>query len=1031
MSDIATGWRVQFLGTFAMWRGEERLPTLRTRKEAWLLALLVLRHPEPIERARLAGTLWPDSEETKARYNLRRSLNNLRTVLGPDALRLIEPAPHTLGLTLEGAWTDLTAFDTAIRSNTPDSLRQALDLYRGPFLEGCDEAWAVHERLQREQALLCALETLAEEAMAARRWAEASALLRRALDIDPLRESAVQRLMRSLIGAGETPTALEVYRDFRLLLGRELRAEPHTETRLLYQQIREGRGHQEATEASRTFPADEKPLPNIHLPHPLTALIGREKEVEAIDRDLQSARLVTLSGPGGIGKTRLAIAVATRSATRFTEGIWLVDLTAVDTAGQVASVIAQALNVQEDPQRATQETLCQALQARRLLLLLDNCEHLISACAEVAHVLLSACPDLHILATSRQSLGLAGECVRQVPPLALPPGPEEAEGAAGNRSEEIYRQIEASAAVRLFVERASAASDVFQITPHNAAAVAHICHTLEGVPYALELAAAWTKALEVAQIAERLRNPLHLPRNDHAPGGAHRQTLRAMLDWSYVLLSDPERRLLRELSVFVGGWSLEAAEAICGDVLEALTGLVDKSLVVYDSRSETKRYRLLETTRAFARELLPEGERAVIAERHAGYFQHAAAAIREDIYQCRHLQRGVRWSRTEQANCVAALQHLQARDSEAALRFRLDLNYLGVLPYHSPETHTWITEVYAETNRPGTALLADLNYRLGCCALWIGENAIGIAMLERACHIAASCGAERVQAGAAYVLGIEMMRLQRLQEAQQLLTQALKCNERAGSLLHAAFCRDVLCRLALEREDLQEALRLAECNRLIGRERQDDRILSTVAWRYAFLEGRAGNRAEAVRFLEEFVSRTRLCEAQPLETALQNAGKLAYEIGEYAVAVPYLEEAVRISREVGNRPGEGWALDTLALVASARREWEQAEAYALRSLRIFYDLGERGSASAGLARLGEISVGQGRAEREVTLLAHIEATLKKQPMLHTPDFVERLRARTAAQKEVLPPTIFEAAWQIGWNMTLQQAFAFALSSAVS
>ena len=1028
MTAVVSGLRVQLLGTFTIRRDGQALPALRTRKEAWLLALLVLKHPQPMDRAWLAGALWPDSDEAQARYNLRRSLSNLRAALGPDAFRLTEPVPHTLGLNLAGAWVDLLAFDAAIRRSDSDSLQEAVALYNGALLEDCGEAWALGERVRREQAFLCALETLAEEAMGGRQWDASAGLLRRVLDSDPLRENAVQNLMRCRAGGGDIPGALETYRDFRLLLIQELQAEPNAQTRLLYRQLKEGQINVDTATPPVRLTALQRPATSLHLPHPMTELIGREAEVEAICRDLQAARLVTLTGAGGIGKTRLAIASAARCADHFRDGVWFVDLTAVEDVAHVAQAIAQTLHVQEDPQRTALETLAQALPTRELLVVLDNCEHLIAACAKAAYRLLHACPHLRLLATSRQSLGLPGERVRQIPPLSLPPIDTEP-FASDSTAGENYARIEESAAVRLFVERATAASAAFALTPQNAQSVAQICHRLEGAPFALELAAAWVKALEAAQIAARLSDPLSLPQRDYVPGGAHRHTLRAMLAWSYSLLSAPEQTLLRQLSVFVGGWSLEAAEQVCGDILTALTGLVDKSLVVYENRNGTERYRLLDTTRAFARELLSEAEREAVVERHAAYFRRRAAEVRADRDEGRNLRRNRVWTRLEQANCLAALARFQERDAEAALAFRLDLHAIELLSYHTPEMRAWIAEVSADPDPPQTPLSADLYCRLGQCALWIGENAIGRKMLEQAIAIAEACGASRVLAYAAHPLGMEELDNEQYDQAQRHLEQALEHSERADASRQAAICRDALSWLAYLRGDREEAWRIAECSRRFGEERQDARILTEAAWRQAWLASREQRREDALRFLQEYVALLRRSESQPLDAAFQKAGGIAYAIGEFDSARQYLEEALHASRENGNRSREGWVLDTLAVVALAQGDDRQAAENARRSLRLFHDLGERGSTSAILARLGQVYARQGDGARELTLLAHIEAAVQRQPSLHTPDFIRTLHARAAAWKEKLDPPLFAAAWNSGWHMTLDQAVAFALHPA--
>jgi non-specific serine/threonine protein kinase len=437
-----------------------------------------------------------------------------------------------------------------------------------------------------------------------------------------------------------------------------------------------------------------EPRPH-NLPQPLTGFVGREQEVAEIRRLLGETRLLTLTGSGGIGKTRLGHQVAASlvdpapgSEQGLEDGIWLVELAVLADPALVPQAVAAALDVREEPEQPLTEALIDALRDARLLLVLDNCEHLIDACAQLADDLLRACPELRVLATSRQPLGIAGETTFRVPSLSLS-GPaavpkvwivaegERRETAAGALM--LPAQFEPrreSEAVRLFVERARAAVPTFALTDRNFAAVEQICRSLDGIPLAIELAAARVAVLTPEQIAARLGDRFRLLSGGSRTALPRYRTLRALVDWSYDLLAERERVLFRRLAVFAGGWTLEAAESVCADedlpadeILDLLSGLVAKSLVLTDEQTDEVRYRFLETLREYATAKLREaGEEAVLRGRHLRWLLALAERAEPELHG-RYAAWWLDYLEGERDNLRAALAWcVERREVEAGLR---------------------------------------------------------------------------------------------------------------------------------------------------------------------------------------------------------------------------------------------------------------------------------------------------------------------------------------------------------------------------
>jgi predicted ATPase/DNA-binding SARP family transcriptional activator len=677
--------RIGLLGGFSVTVGERKVDesAWRFRKAASLLKLLALAPGHRMHRERAMDLLWPELGKKAASNNLRQTLHVARRTLHPDpeiASRLLSVSGEQLLMCPEGRlWVDVEAFeqaaDTARRSKDPGAYRAAIELYSGELLpEDRYEEWAEGRRQELRQrflSLLVELARLYEERGGEEDLAPAVQALQRALAEEPTNEEAHVGLMRLYALSGRQREALRQYGRLSEALSSGLGAEPSASTRALREEIAAGRFPGDPTREAGTPTEQTAGGAQAHnLPAQRTSFVGREREMLEVKRQLVMTRLLTLTGAGGSGKTRLALEVARDLVGAYPDGVWLVELAPLSEKKLVPHAVADALGVPEGSGRSLSHALVDDLHEKKLLLVLDNCEHLIEAAAQLANALLSSCPRLRVVATSRETLGVEGELVWRVDPLSVPDAdPDHRARATG----ELARYD----AVRLFVERARLGSPHFELRAENAGAVVQICRRLEGIPLAVELAAARVRALSLEQISARLEDSLKLLRGDSRSAPQRQRTLRATLEWSHELLSAEERVLLRRHSVFVGGWTLEAAEEAVGasdgiqeeEVLELLSKLVDKSLVVAEVRAgEVRRYRLLETVRQYAQERLEEsGEAETFRRRHAEFFLALAEEAEPGLVGAQQQEWAERLEE-EHDNLRAALSWSLEREPEAALR---------------------------------------------------------------------------------------------------------------------------------------------------------------------------------------------------------------------------------------------------------------------------------------------------------------------------------------------------------------------------
>ncbi|MCG5219804.1 BTAD domain-containing putative transcriptional regulator [Streptosporangium soli] len=586
-----------------------------------LLALLLLDAGRVVTAERLIDGLYGAAPPAGVTNALQSHVSRLRQALKADDRTTVEfhPAGYRLAVDLDDV--DAHRFERLAREGrralvagdprgAAEALRAGLALWRGPALADVGDApFAEGQAARLAELRLAALEDRIEAELALGAHRDLVTELGQLVAAHPLRERLRGQFMRALYGAGRQAEALTVYEDARRVLADELGADPSAELAGIHLAVL--RGDPALTETARPV--------GRALPGQLTSFVGRTEELERVGKLLGEARLVTLTGPGGAGKTRLAIEAAGRTPGE----VCFVDLAALGEGGEVPQAVLAALGLREGalqqlPVRDTQPPdpvarLLTALAERATLLVLDNCEHVVAAVATLVHRLLGACPELRILTTSREALAITGESLCPVPPLALPPPGASPVEAAGYP------------AVRLFAERAAAVRPAFEAT-RNIEAVVRVCRTLDGLPLAIELAAARLRSLEVAEVADRLDDRFRLLSRGSRTAQPRHQTLRAVVAWSWDLLDEAEQILARRLTVFSGGMTLEAAARVSGlpdyEVIELLGGLVDKSLVEVSGT----RYRMLDTIRVFCAERLAEaGEERELRAAHAAYYLDLAA----------------------------------------------------------------------------------------------------------------------------------------------------------------------------------------------------------------------------------------------------------------------------------------------------------------------------------------------------------------------------------------------------------------------
>ncbi|HSM38811.1 MAG TPA: BTAD domain-containing putative transcriptional regulator [Candidatus Limnocylindrales bacterium] len=991
-----------------------------------VLAFLLLRAGRLVTLDQLVDALWGEEPPPSAPSTLRAYLSRLKRALGggADTGARLRSEGGGYVLHVEPGELDIRTFEIAALAGRrlvareewaagSSELAGALALWRGRALSGMEGFPALAAEGERlEDARLLALGDRIEADLALGRHAEVTAELEALVATEPYRERAWGQLMLALYRSGRQADALAVYHRARRQLDEELGIEPGPELRSLEMAVLRQDPSLDLVAAPSA--ADS------HLPPERSSFVGRSRELAHLERLLLESRMVTMTGVGGSGKTRLALRAARQAAERYPDGVWWAELASVTEPQLIPQHVAAAVGVSaaESKTRDVTDVLIDHLADREALLVLDNCEHLVDAVAAFADRVLARCPAMRVLATSREALGVAGEVSVPVAPLDVPP-----EDAA---------DPEAAASVRLFLDRARSTAPGFSVDDGEMRQIAAICRRLEGIPLAVELAASRVKVLAPAEIAERLRDHLDLVSGGPRTALPRHRSLRATMDWSYNLLDHDEQRLFRSVSVFVGGFGLDAAAAVLGDPreddprdpLQPLAALVDRSLLEATRRGRSVRYRLLEPVRQYAAELLESaGDADAVRERHARHYLRLAE---EGDTHLRGGEQG-RWLDrldAEHPNLRAALGWaLDSGRADLALRLTGALGWYWLVRGHWAEARRWLDRALAA---PGGSDLdrARAVYRTGGIDIIRVNLETMPALVEEAL---ATCRREGDAWGAAWCLHLlGHARLYRQPEgARELLEAGMEAFRAFGdewgyawSLRYVAAARDAEheVSLRLQRDATQRFRELGDL------------------WSAAFalyglgLALTAYDRLdEAGMTLEEGRELCRALDDQVMAAHIQRAqGLISLLQGELADAASRLTQARETLHRAGDENCYAVCSQYLGIIrlqegdpAAARHEFEVA-------LAAHRSIGRDDGISQVLGWLGAAAWAQGEPERAAVLIgasrwADAMAFTSAHPLLR-----RHMRDAQRAVRRRLGPEAYRRRARQGERMPREEAIRFAL-----
>ena len=893
------------LGPLEVLRGRQAL-SIEAHKPRAVLALLLLHANEIVSRDRLIDDLWNGSAPAGARKTLQTYIWQLRKSIGQD--RIVTRGPGYL-VRVEPHELDLDRFESLRSSGTP---HEALAVWRGDALvDFADEPWARQEITRLEEARLTTLEGRIDADLELGSHAELVGELDHLVAQHPLRERLRAQLMLALYRCGRQAEALQVYRDFRRTLIEELGLEPSVALQHLEQAILRQDGELDVPAAATTLPE-----PTRWLAPDERRFIGRVQEMADVLELLARDELVTLTGPGGVGKTRLALEVEGAEAPRRRDGAVFVELSSIREPELVAPTILRALGLPEPRTRSPADVLAGYLRRKELLLVLDNFEQVVSAAPLLAE-LRAASPRVAFLVTSRLALHLPGEKRYDVPPLDLPAAADDLAALADAES------------VALFVERAATSRPGFGLTADNAQVVAELCLRLDGLPLALELAAARINLLSPSAILSRLGKRLDLLKATEAGVPDRHTTLRAAIQWSYDLLDEEQRALFGSLAVFSGSFGFDAAEAVADEagVVDGLAALIDASLVrTHDAVDDEPRFGMLETIRSYALERLTEREdHGELRRRHAAFY----ADLAEEAEPMLRGPRQNAWLAridVDRENIRAALAWAEkAGEVEIGLRTAAALWRYWQFRGELGEPSTQLTKLLAGAEGIDPHVRAAGLSAAARTAYLHGDHESAQCLCQASLELHRALGEADASSFALTVLGLAAQGSGDDRQARASCEEALALARAAGDwwsvLCALTSLGDVLYaqgELPAARRCLEEAIRAA-------REIGDTRSVARTAMALAAVVLEQGSHARATQLLEEALAIAReLGDRWGIARALTSLGMVEREAGHDARARSLVEEGLAVQLEADDRPGVAASIECLAALAADRGRFEHA-----------------------------------------------------------------------------------------------------------
>lgn len=957
-----------------------------------LLFFLAVEADRPHQRDALAGLFWPEQPDQVARSNLRQALANLRQALGDH-----EATPPFLLITrttlqfnqASDAELDLARFLALLAAcethnhrraescvSCAERLEQAVALYRGSFLaefflgDSAEfEAWVVLRRESVHQRAVVALDALVLFHERRGDYERARSYAQRQLELDPWREETHRRLMRLLLLRGDRSAALAQYEACRRVLADELGVEPDEATTALYLQLRDYKPA--AASAAPNLPATPR---RVELPPQPTAFVGRETELAALGQLLENpaCQLITIVGPGGIGKTRLAIQAGNNHARAFADGVVFVALAALNSAEFLVSAFVDALKITIGPQQDPKEQLLERLREQELLLVLDNFEQLLDGALLLAD-LLQAAPGVTLLVTSRERLDLRWEWIFDLDGLDVP--------GVG-----VEVELERFDAVQLFVQRARQLQRQFVLDDVAGPAVAQICRMVEGLPLGVELAAAAVREQSAAQIASSLRDSFLLLATTARDVAPRHRSMRAALDHSWQLLCPEEQHTLRRLAVFRGGFDQIAAAVVAKGTPAMLAALGNKSLL---RRSADNRYSMHEAVRQYAEaQLGAAGEHREVAARHLQWAVELGMAAEPALIGP---DQNVWFARLdhEHDNMRAALQWaLEAPEAEAALLLASSLTRFWSNRGYLAEGRRWLEQAMAHPAYERAPVVAQLRALAGAGLL------------------------ARLNADFAH--------------ARALLEACRDLGEASGERRWVAVALNGLGLVARRQGDLGTAAAFYEQSLFVAREHGERRDVLNALSNLAGVVNSRGDHARAAALYEESLAFSRETgDALGLATDLNNLGNAVFDMGDYARATALYEESCARYHEAGNLYGVSTVTYNLGDLALRTGDLPRSSHYLRTGLALAFDQGAGANCVLYLAKLAELAVKDGKHERAARLWGAAETQRKAIGVAHTPDEQAEHEQETNAVREQLGAEAFAAEWDVGARLSLAEAVAFA------